>query len=129
MAIFANGPSYQTYQVGTAPTALFYTRGYGGTAIASGVGVHNPTLVNGGTVTLYATMGGTAVAGTAVSAANLMLAGVALLPGQQMVVFGTAVTGTATTIGGGNTFDIYGCTQVNTTITVESGYATQAIVS
>ncbi len=129
MAIYASGPGYQTYQVGTAPTALFYTRGVGGTAIGTSITVHNPTLANAGTVTLYFTMGGTAVAGTANTAAQIIQSGYALLAGQQMVVFGTAVTGTATTIGGGNIFDMYGCTSANVTITVESGYATQTIVS
>jgi hypothetical protein len=129
MAIFANGPSFQSYSVGTAPTAIFYTRGVGGTAIASGINVRNPMVVNAGTATLYVTMGGTSVAGTAITAAQLLQAGFALLPGEQMVVFGTAVTGTATTIGGGNVFDVYGCTSANVTITVESGYATQALAS
>jgi hypothetical protein len=128
MAIYANGPSFQSYSVGTAPTALFYTRGYGGTAIGTSINVHNPTIVNAGTVTLYVTMGGTAVAGTANSAANILQSGVALLAGQQMTFLGTAVTGTALTIGGGNVYDMYGCTKSGTTF-VESGYATQTIVS
>lgn len=126
MAIFANGPDYQSYSVGTAPTQIFYTRGFGGTAIAGTVTTHNPVIVNAGTVTLY--VGGgtimTSFGGTS-TALNLINNGVPLLPGQQMVIFGTAVT-TNNVLA--NPYDLVGCT-ASVTTTVESGYATQAIVS
>lgn len=130
MAIFANGPDYQTYSVGTAPTTVFWTRGFGGTAIAGTVTTHNRTIVNAGTVTLYVSSGTivtTTGPGTA-TAAQVLGAGVALLPGEQMVIFGTAVTsGTATW--GANVYDTVAATSANVTVTVESGYASQAIVS
>lgn len=129
MAIFANGPSYQTYSVGTAPTTVFWTRGVGGTAIGGTITVHNPTIVNAGTVTLYVgsgTISTTTGPGTA-TAAQVLGSGIPLLPGQQMVIFGTAVTSNTATWGA-NVFDIYGCTSANT-VTVEAAYATQAIVN
>lgn len=127
MAIFANGPAYQSYQVGTAPTQIFYTRGVGGTAIGGTITVRNPTILNAGTVALYVG-GGTTITnfGGTSTAINLINNGVTLLPGQQMVIFGTAVTANTALL---NTFDLVGCTSANVTITVESGYASQAIVS
>lgn len=131
MAIFANGPDYQSYSVGTAPTTIFWTRGVGGTAIAGTITTHNRTIVNAGTVTLYVSSGTIATAGSGVgtaTAAQVLGAGVALLPGEQMVIFGTAVT-SGTSTWGANVYDAVGATSANVTITVESGYATQAIVS
>ena len=127
MAIFANGPSFQSYQVGTAPTSIFYTRGFGGTAIGGTITVHNPTVLNAGTVTLFVGGGTTLTSfGGTSTAANLINNGVALLPGQQLVIFGTAVTANTALL---NSYDLVGCTSANVTITVESGYATQTIVS
>lgn len=129
MAIFANGQGYQTASVGTTPAYVFLTRGSGGTAIAAGVIVHNPTIANTGSVAVYIGNGTIATATGTASAFQLQGAGLALLPGQQMVIFGTAVAGTAATAGA-NTFDLFGCsgtTGVNATI--EAGYATQTIVS
>jgi hypothetical protein len=130
MAIFANGQSYQKYTgVGTAPTPIYYTRGQGGTAIGSVITVRNPTIVNGGTVTLYIGGGTIATALGTATAAQLLGAGVALPAGAQLVIFGTAVTQTATYFGNG-TFDLYGCVAGSgTTVLVEGGYATQTIVS
>ena len=126
MAIYANGPDYQTYSVGTAPTQIFYTRGFGGTAIAGTITTHNPIVTNSGTVALY--VGGgtimTSFGGTS-TALNLINNGVVLQPGQQLVIFGTAVTSNNVLA---NTFDLVGCTAAVTT-TVQSGYATQTIVS
>lgn len=130
MAIFANGPAYQSYQVGTAPTTVLWTRGVGGTAIGGTITVRNPTIMNAGTVSLYVgngTISTTTGPGTA-TAAQVLGSGVQLLPGSQLVIFGTAVTSNTATWGA-NTFDTYGCTSANVTITVESGYATQTIVS
>jgi hypothetical protein len=128
MAIFANGPDYQTYSVtGTTPTQIFYTRGYGGTAIGSGVTVRNPTVVNAGTVALYVTGGTVAAVGATASTVYALGAGIALQPGDQLVIFGTAVTQSTANQG---VFDLFGCVagSINT-ITVEGGYATQTIVS
>jgi hypothetical protein len=129
MAIFANGPDYQTTSVGTAPVAIFYTKGFGGTALASGTVMHNPTVVNAGTVSIYVGNGTIATGGATLgtSATQLQAGGVLLPAGCQMVIFGTAVAGTATTFGQ-NTFDLFACTAANT-VTVEAAYATQAIVS
>lgn len=129
MAIFANGPSYQKYaSVGTAPTAVFNTRGTGGTAIGSAITVRNPTIVNAGSVTLY--VGGGTIAttyGGTATQANLISNGVAIPAGGQMVIFGTAVTATTAYA---NVFDLVGCVAGSgTTVFVEGGYATQTIVS
>src|ERR1700677_4310762 len=128
MAIFANGPSYQKYLgVGTAPTTVFNTRGQGGTAIGTAVAVHNPTIINGGSVTLYVLAEGTAqTTGGTATAANILLYGIGLLPGNQLTILGTAVTGTNTY---GGVFDLYGCVAGSgTTVLVEWSYATQTIV-
>jgi hypothetical protein len=129
MAIFANGPDFQSTSVGTAPVAVFYTKGYGGTALGSGVVMRNPVIVNTGTVGIYVGNGSIATAGATLgtSATQLQAAGVLLPAGCQMVIFGTAVSGTATTFGQ-NTFDLFACTAANTVI-VEGCYATQTIVS
>lgn len=126
MAIFANGPDYQSYSVGTAPTQIFYTRGVGGTAIAGTVTVRNPTIANSGTVALYVGGGTIAAASGTATAAFLLGSGLVLQPGQQLVILGSAVT-TSTALG--NTFDMFGCTSANVTVVVESGYATQTLVS
>lgn len=126
MAVYANGPDFQSYSVGTAPTQIFYTRGFGGTAIAGTVVTHNPVITNAGTVALYVGGGTIAAASGTATAAFLLGAGVVLQPGNSLVIFGTAVT---TSNALGNTYDMFGCTSANVTIQVISGYATQALVS
>lgn len=126
MAIFTNGPSFQTYSVGTAPTQIFYTRGFGGTAIAGTITTHNPIICNDGSVALYVGGGTIAAASGTATAAFLLGAGVVLQPGNTLVILGTAVT---TNNALGNTYDMFGCTSVNVTIPVSSGYATQVIAS
>jgi hypothetical protein len=130
MAIYANGPDYQSNSASSVPSYIFLTRGYGGTAIAAGIVVKNPTIVNTGSVPVY--IGNGTIASVSHGTATLAYvtgAGVALQPGQQMVIFGTAVTGTATTPGL-NTFDLYGAVNlVGSTAIIQGGYATQTIVS
>jgi hypothetical protein len=130
VAIFANGPDFQSNSASSVPSYIFLTRGFGGTALAAGVTLRNPTIVNTGSAVVY--VGNGTIASVAHGTANLAYlvgAGVALQPGQQMVIFGTAVAGTATTPGL-NTFDLYGATNaVGVSSTVIGGYATQTIVS
>jgi hypothetical protein len=128
MPIFAQGPSYQKYTVGTGPTLLYSTRGQAGTAIGTAISVKNPTLFNAGSVTVYILAGGTAQAtGGTATAANILLYGIGLLPGNQMTFTGTAVT---TTTSYGGVYDMFGCVAGSgTTVVVEGGYATQTLVS
>jgi hypothetical protein len=127
MAIFANGPSYQKYTVGTAPTLLYSTRGQAGTAIGTLVTVHNPTVLNAGSVAVYLSGGTIAAVGGTASVTFALGAGIALLPGQQLTIIGTAVTATNAY---GGVYDLYGCVAGSgTTVIVEGGYATQTIVS
>lgn len=130
MAIFANGPGFQSTSVGTAPVAIFYTKGVGGTAITtSGLVMHNPTVVNTGTVAIYVGNGTIATGGAALgtSATQLQAGGILLPVGCQLTILGTAVAGTATTFGQ-NTWDLFACTAGGTSY-VEAGYATQTLTS
>jgi len=118
MAIYAEGLGFQTYTTaaaGTTATQIFYGLGQGGTAI-SGSGtaavLRNPTVENVGTATIY-------IGSTSVTTAT----GYPLLAGQQ-VVFNTE-PGTAASLQ--NT--MYGICAAGLSTTVNSGYATQFIVS
>jgi hypothetical protein len=132
MAIF-NGapPAFQSTQaantpVGTAAASVqVYNAGSatvvasGGTtyyAFPTGAVLSNLTLINVGTATAY--LGGTGA--SSVTAA----AGLALAPGQQLTIQGTAATGTT------STFNIWAITAAgaNNNTSIEASLATVVVV-
>lgn len=110
MAIFADGPAYQTNTVTTAAHVVFSANATALAALSPAVALHDVTIINTGTVTIYLGQP------TNVTAAT----GIPLAPGQQITINGyTATSGTTTN-------DIWGITSAGTT-TTEAGLATLAV--
>lgn len=119
MAIFSEGPGFQTYTVqANVAVQIFNGLGQGGTAIAgAGVAgtaqtVRNPTVFNAGTVPIY-------VGSTAVTIAT----GYVLQPGQQWAVL--TAPGTAAYLA----TPLYGITAAGSgSAIIYSGFASQIVI-
>lgn len=108
MAIFANGPAYQSTAVTNSATLVFGGSTTTLAAISPAVTLRNVTLFNSGTTTAF-------IGGSSATTAALPLA-----PGQQVLLQGyTTTTGTTT-------HDLYGITSAGTTI-INAGLATQSV--
>ena len=109
MAIYANGPAYQSTSVGNSATLIFSGTIAALAALSPAVALRNVTIENVGAVTAY-------VGGSSVTAAALPLA-----PGQQVLIEGYLTTSNTTT------HDLYAITASGTT-TLNAGLATQTVV-
>jgi len=109
VAIYANGPAYQSTSVTNSATLVF-----GGSittlaAITPAVTLKNVTLFNSGTTTAF-------IGGSSTTSAALPLA-----PGQQVLIEGYSTTS------GTTTHDLYAITAAGTT-TINAGLTTQGLV-
>jgi hypothetical protein len=109
VAIYANGPAYQSTTVTNSATLVFGGSTTTLAAITPAVPLKNVTLFNAGTTTAF-------VGGSSVTTAALAIA-----PTQQILIEGYLTTS------GTTTHDLYAITANGTTI-INAGLTTQGLV-